>query len=309
MIIIEQTNSNPYNYGSGNAGKILGPSLPEIPDPQTNDICICDFIKCEYSEKIFCAPLNPNDYWKNDQNEFLYKRFVSSDTIDIELQKDEVKIADLNDDTYGTYFDGFASGTSEQQLYKGYLVDWLKVFNDYGAGSYKVVANLSIIGNATVSTSREFILNVYSDIAADGTVRIESYQNGNILGNQFDFTGLNWYQSLRLGGEFGNPAPIFETSEYVTSQYIRRQNKASMSREWTLNTKLISWEVVEKLVYNKLLGNEILITDYKIKAESLWRRVKVFMQEIDKPEIVNNPNRRYNIKFVDVKQIFTKRNF
>ena len=82
-----------------------------------------------------------------------------------------------------------------------------------------------------------------------------------------------------------------------------------MSREWTLNTKLISWEVVEKLVYNKLLGNEILITDYKIKAESLWRRVKVFMQEIDKPEIVNNPNRRYNIKFVDVKQIFTKRNF
>ena len=51
--------------------------------------------------------------------------------------------------------------------------------------------------------------------------------------------------------EFGNPVPIFETSEYVTSQHIRRQNKATMSREWTLNTKLISWEVVEKLVYNK----------------------------------------------------------
>ena len=309
MIIIQRANGNPYSFISGNAGKLLGKTLPSFKTQEENDICICDFIKCEYEEKVFCDALNPDDYWKNDQNEFLFKRLIPTDSISLELHKDGVKIDDLNDDTYGTFFDGFSDGTEEQQLYVGYLIDWQKVYIPFDVGKYTIVAKINVIGNFTTFESRVFNLNIYSDIAAADTVRIESYQNGNILGNDFDFTGLNWYQSLRIGGEFGNPKPVFETTEYVTSQYIRKQNKATMSREWTLNTKLLSWEVVEKLVYNKLLGNEILITDYKVKAESLWRRVKVFMKDIDKPEIVNNPNRRYNINFVDEKQIFTKRNF
>ncbi len=309
MIIIEQTNSNPYIFNSGNAGKVLGPSLPETPDPQTNDTCICDFIQCEYVEQIFASPAFPNDDWKNDKNEFLFKRFVATDTVLMELHKDGDKVDDLNNDDYGTFFDGFSSGSNEQQLYVGYLLDWLSVFNAFGAGSYTVVTTLDIIGNVTTSTSRTFRLVLYSDLEANGTVRIESTQNGNIRGNDFDFTGLDWYQSLRIPGEFGNPTPIFETTEYVTSQHKRRQNKAKMSVEWSLNTRLISWEVVQKLIYNKLLGNQILITDYQIKAESLWRRVDVFMQEVDKPEIKNNPKRRYNIKFVDVEDIYEKRNF
>ena len=309
MIIIEQTNSNPYVFGSGNTVKVLGPSLPETPDPQTNDICICDYLSCEYVEKTFVSPLSPDDFWKNDQNEFLFKRFISTDSVLMELHQNGDKVDDLNNDDYGTFFDGFVNGYPEQQLYVGYLVDWLSVYNAFGVGEYTIVTTLDIIGNITTSTSRKFNVVLYSDIAADGTVRIESTQDGNILGNDFDFTGLNWYQSIRIPGQFGNPTPTFETTEYVTSQHVRKQNKASMSREWNLNTKLISWEVVEKLIYNKLLGNSIKITDYTIKAESLWRRQKEFLQEIEKPEIKNNPNRRYNIKFVDVKQIYTKRNF
>jgi hypothetical protein len=309
MIIIEQANTLPYSYNSGNAGKVLGPSLPETPNPQTNDICICDYVQCSYSEKVFASPSNPSDFWKNDQSEFLYKRFVSVDTVTMELHLNGDKVADLNNDDYGTFFNGFGSGSPEQQLYVGYLINWLDVYNAFGAGKYKIVANLDIIGSQTTSTSREFILALYSDVLADGTVRIESYQNGNIFGNNFDFTGLNWYQSLRLPGIFGNPTPTFETTEYKTSTHKRVQNKAKMGREWTLNTKLINWEVAEVLVYNKMLGNEILITDYQIKAESIWRRVKLFMQEIEKPEVIGNPNRKYNIKFVDEKDIFTKRNF
>ncbi len=227
----------------------------------------------------------------------------------MELHLNGDKVADLNNDDYGTFFNGFGAGSPEQQLYVGYLINWLDVYNAFGAGKYTIVANLDIIGSQTTSTSREFILALYSDVLADGTVRIESYQNGNIFGNNFDFTGLNWYQSLRLPGIFGNPTPTFETTEYKTSTHKRVQNKATMGREWTLNTKLINWEVAEVLVYNKMLGNEILITDYQIKAESIWRRVKLFMQEIEKPEVIGNPNRKYNIKFVDEKDIFTKRNF
>lgn len=309
MIIIEHPNSNPYSYLSGNACKVLGKSLPNTPDPQTNDICICDYITCEYKEKVFASPSNPNDFWKNDKNEFLFKRFVSSDTVEIELQLDGVKVADLNNNTYGEFFNGFPSGNDEQQLYVGYLLDWLSVYNAFGAGKYNVVSNLNIIGNLTTFTSRDFNLCLYSDILANGTVRVETYQNGNILGNDFDFSDLNWYQSLRLPAIFGNPTPVFETTDYITSNHKRSQNKAKMSREWDLNTKLIDWEVANKLVYNKMLGNKILVTDYQIRAESIWRRIPVFMKEIDKPELRNNPKRRYNIKFVDEEDIFTKRNF
>lgn len=309
MIIIEQTNSVPYVYLSGNAGKLLGPSLPETPDPQTNDICICDFISCLYVEYIFADPNNPDDFWKNDENEFLFKRFVSVDTVAMELHKNGVKIDDLNDNTYGTFFNGFPSGSLEQQLYVGYLVDWKLVYFLFGAGTYTIVANLNIIGNATTSTSREFNLTLYDDILADGTVRVETVQNGNIFGNDFDFTDLEWYQSLRIPGDFGNPTPVFETTEYVTSQHKRVQNKAQMSREWDLETKLIPWEVADKLIYNKMLGNTILITDYRIRAESIWRRQSVFLKDLDKPKITGNPNRRYNLKFTDSEIIFTKRNF
>lgn len=309
MIIIEQSNSNPYSYTSGNAGKLLGPALPEAPDPQTNDTCICDFLQCEYVEYTFADPSNPNDYWRNDKNEFLFKRFVPVDTVSIELHKDNIKVADLNTNTYGTFFNGFASGTAEQQLYVGYLLDWELVYSAFGAGNYNVVANLNIIGVSTIYTSRSFRLILYSDILANGTVRVETTQNGNIFGNDFDFTGMEWYQSLRLPGVFGNPTPIYEATDYETSTHKKKQNKAKMSREWTLETRLINWEVAEKLIYNKMLGNEILVTDYQIKAESLWRRISVFMKDVDKPEIKNNPKRRYNIQFTDDKKIYTKRNY
>ena len=309
MIIIQQLNTVPYSFSSGNAKKELSPAIDKVPSPQTNDTCICDFFVCTYVEKIFVDPNFPNDFWKNDKNEFLFRKLVPTDTVDMELHKNGVKVADLIDNTFGIFFDGFPQGSLAQQIYKGYFVDWLSVYNVHGIGVYKIVANLNIIGNATVSESRDFNMVFYSDLLADSTVRIETVQNGNILGSEFDFSGLQWQQSLRIPAVFGNPTPTFETTEYMTSQHLRRQNKATMSREWELSTRLISWEVVSKLVYNKMLGNEILITDYKIKAESIWRRVSVFMKEIDKPEVGNIPNKRYNMKFVDSQDVFTKRNF
>lgn len=309
MIITQLPNTTPYTYQSGNACKILGPSLPEIVPQEMNDICICDYITCEYVEKIFASPAPNDEYWKNDKNEFLFKRFVSGDTVAIELYKDDIKIEDLNNNTFGTFFNGFASGTAEQQLYVGYLIDWLLVYNTHGAGDYQVKAQLNIIGVPSTFESRKFRLCVYSDEAADKTVRIESTQNGNIIGSQFDYTDLGWYQSVRIPGVFGNPTPVIEKEDYITETRLVDQIQTKMRREWTLNTRKINWQVAEKLIYNKLLANEILITDYDIKAESLWRRIGVFPQEIEKLLSAGSPDKIYNITFVDNTDKFIKRNF
>lgn len=307
MIITTLPNTTPYSYGSANACKLLGPSLPEIVTPEVVEFCICDYVQCEYVEKVF-AEIG-GEYWKNDKNEFLFKRIVPVDTVDIELYKDGVKIADLNNNTYGTFFNGFASGSSEQQLYVGYLLDWELVATLNGFGYYQVKTQLNILGNVSEVESRTFNLMGYSDQAAHETVRIESTQNGNIIGNTFDFTGLNWYQSFRVPAVFGNPTPTTEQVNYKTQNRNFRQIKSTNSREWTLKTKKLSWEVADKLIYNKMLANEILITDYNILAESAWRRIGVFPSEIDKPSISGNPNKVYNITFTDNKDIFLKRNF
>ncbi len=309
MIITQLPNTIPYSYGSGNAVKVLGTALPEIPADEINDVCICDYIQCQYIEKVFASQAPNNEYYKNDKNDFLFKRFVASDTVAIELYKDDVKIEDLNTNAFGTYFNGFASGNAEQQLYVGYLLDWELVQATHGNGYYQVKAQLNIIGVASTYESRLFNLLQYGDVEANNTVRIESYQNGNIFGSQFDFTGLNWYSSLRITGRFGNPSPVLEVENYINTNHEKRQITAKNSREWTLITGLINYEVATKLLYNKLLGNKVLITDYLIKAESIFRRVDVMVTEIDKPEIKGTPDRSYTMKFVDRQDKFRKRNF
>ena len=114
---------------------------------------------------------------------------------------------------------------------------------------------------------------------------------------------------MRIPGTFGNPSPILETDNYINTNHETRQITAKNSREWALTTGLINYEVASKILYNKLLANKVLITDYLIKAESIFRRVDVIVTEVDKPEIKGIPDRAYTMKFKDRKDIFKKRNF
>ena len=132
---------------------------------------------------------------------------------------------------------------------------------------------------------------------------------GNIIGNEFDFTDLNWYGSVRIPAVFGKPTPIYETDRYVTETRKIRQIQDKMSREWALTTKKLSWEIVSVLIYNKMLANEILITDYNIYAESVWRRISVLPKELEKRDTSGNPDKLYNITFIDSNDYFIKRNF
>lgn len=291
---------------TGNTIKQLGKSLPVVTPESISAICICNYIKCKYKEPVFAS--NTNDFWKNDKSDFLFKRLLLADTVDIYLYRGGKKVALLDNNNYGAYFDGF-TGSDQQQLYKGFLVDWKKVLQIEGVGNYEVRADLVVAGVATEFISREFELKGYSDLLANGTVRIEAYQNGNIFGGNFDYTGNNWYSSVRIPGIFGNPTPEYLDDNYISGSREKKQISATMSRKWTLATKLLPWQVAEKLVYNQMLANKILITDYNIFAESIWRRLDVRLSEISKPVFKSNPNKSYTFTMLDTKNIFEKRNY
>jgi len=294
------TNSSPFMAYEGMATKATGGAIIPLDAP---DEFNCDYVVSPYGELVFAHP--DGEWYKNDKSDFLFKKVIATDTILIELYKNDVKIEDLNDNDFGTFFNGFTL----QPLYVGYLLDWNLVYATYGVGNYQVIAQITSLSVTIEVPSRVFMLKKYTKELAHETVRIESVQNGNIFGNIFDHTGLEWYQSIRIPGVFGNPKPVYETDNYVTENHAYEQNKSKMNREFTLSIFPIPFEVVEIIIYNKCLANSILITDYNLFAEKEWKRLPVVLKDLSKPDIVKVQNKIYELQFIDKNDIFVKRNY
>lgn len=304
-ITINLPNSVPHIINSGMATKILGSVIPSPLVTPTNDICLCEFsaLECTYLETVF-AELGGQDY-KNDKNSFLFRRLVPADTVVIKLFKSDVEVAVIVDDTYGTFFDGFTA----QPLYKGFIIDWEKVLNLLGPGRYQVKADKSIVGVIDTFESQKFRLLPYSDVAANGTVVLKTIQSGNIIGSQFDYTGVNWEQQYRIRGKFGDKIPTLERDSYVTQAYVSEQIRDQITNEWTLETRLIPANISNVLIYDNLLANKFTCTDYNIFNKEVYRDIDLYPSEIETVDTGASTKSMYKIKFTDRVENTIKRNF
>jgi len=307
IIITELPNTTPYSYLSGMATKIQGEVLPEPTEQPTNDFCYCEY-ECTYVEKVFADPVS-TDYWKNDKNVFLYRKLLPSDTVTIKLFKDGVEIATIIDNTYGEYINGYpAPATAEQQLYVVFIIDWQKVLLAHGGGTYQICTELVIIGITSNQDSHKYRLCLYSDQAANGTVRIETYQNGNIIASPFDFTALNFYNSYRVPGKFTETAGKLQSDRYLNRDYKVNQIQDTMIPQFLLKTKRIDRPTGLTLTRDTVLANKVLITDYNIVNIDIFRRVEVYAESIDQPDIGKTTRAIYEIPFTDKFENIRKRN-
>ena len=289
MIILDIPNDYPFQRGTGLATKYKAPSITAPPPVVVSDFCYCK-IECEYVEDVFHS--DDSIWWKNDKSSFLFAKKKTSDTIAFELYKNKVKIADITDDTYGTMYDGF----SVKPKYKGYLIDWKKVFEANGNGRYQFKANLDILGEVSVYESQKFSLSSFSQLAANKTVRVESYQTGNIIGSQFNFTELlpdGWYQSFRIKGFFGDKRPVLEKDDFVDVEYNIEQIQDKIISEFSLRTLCLPSSIANELFYSNMLANRIYITDYNIVNHEFYNQVDVTPIE---PEEVTNQVRKTGVK-------------
>lgn len=280
-------------------------SLPEIVLIPTNDVNYCD-LECAYNEIVFGS--SDNDWWKNDKTTVPFRRYISSDTVTIELYKEGVSIATLNDNTLGVYTNGFGSGNAEQQLYEVFELDWQKVYLAHGWGNYQIVASLNIVGVASTWESVNYTLLQYTDKRANKTVRIETISNGKTNGSIFDFTGLNLYSSYRISADFIENVETLEIKKYKTSQKEWRQIQDKVIENYELRTKMLPRVVTSTLTKQISLANDIKITDYKLMAEELYRRISVYPINFEKTQLENNRKSIYNIKFTAKNENFIKRN-
>ena len=109
-------------------------------------------------KQLVLADATGIDY-QNDYNSFLFQLAISTDTLVMYLQKDNVTIATLNTSTYGTYY-ALASIVyySDQSLLTGYILEWSKVLAAHGEGNYRVKVDYTSLGVTVNYYSNNFDL-------------------------------------------------------------------------------------------------------------------------------------------------------
>lgn len=239
--------------------------------PENVLFCPCDF-RCDFEELVFAS--DANDGIENDFSDFLVKKITATDTVVIEIVRDNVILAQINNDDYGTFYDGFTT----QPLYVGWLADWTKIFQAFSGGLYNIRITTTILGEETIFTSRNFRLNTFDILSADKTVKLETVQNGHFENGEFDFTDLidgGWLTSIRLNGQFGKMQPNIEADIYQDPSYRVTQNRDQVRREYTLTANIVPESLFDRIATQDALANEIIVTAYDVLQELKYEKYPV----------------------------------
>jgi hypothetical protein len=250
-------------------GQNPNPVIPSL-SLQTSGIKDC----CNAFSLKVLADIATTDEFKNDVTGSLwwFNSFVTGATLELwkfsESANDYVFLANLNNNTYGTFYAfGFFVNDSNESFI-GYQIEWKKVLTLQGAGGYKVkcIPTLAIGGSGSLF-SNPYCLKQYTDSLANGTVKIE-YNLNHINGLSSDDTKiadygtLNWYNSLRLGGFFGFPTSTYSTEFIQYNNGERVWVKDEQEPEYVLKLRPQPAFVHDIMRTDVLQGDAILITDY-----------------------------------------------
>jgi len=284
---------------------------PFNPPFAREEVCGCDFATC-FSERVFADTEASGDFWKADKSDFLFRKQLSSDTVVFELWKRGRLVTALNNNTYGNYYASF----TDTNLQTGFVADWTSIFNAFGGGIYTVKIQYTTLGTSYTLESREFNLLPYRPELAHNTVRIESYQTGNIIGSDVDYSLVltdlpnGWYSSIRLEGRFWANGNSLEVNEYLNSNYQVTQNNNEVINEYSFETRIIPDSVNTRITQDQILANSVLITDYNLYASRPFRRKEVVPTAFSEVEqFEEKGGTKFIITFGDRKRNVKKRNF
>lgn len=272
------------------------------------DFCYCAPLQCEYREKVFALADSAAPLY-NDQTSFLFRRAIPSDTISLTLWKNGIQIASITATNAAFTLYSFAA----QPFYTGLLVKWHGVRQLHGFGySYQIKASYTIAGQPQIFESRIFDLLPYSPQAANGTVRMEVWQNGTIYAGEFDYSSLipgGWYSQYRLPGTFAGRTPELENDRYLTSRYQSEQIQSKIRHFWTLETEFLPPELSKSFTEADMLGDRIQMTGYSIFADGQYSPVDVYPDSIERRQTFNKKQSSYTVKMYERNEGYVKRRF
>ncbi len=259
-------------------------------------------VRCCYNNLTLAGGSEP---FENDIKAVLFKVFDPADTIDFFLELEGVEVAALNDNTLGTLF---PVGSFPTQLaLTGFKLEWEKVLVAHGEGNYKIrIERNLIIGNDILFTIN-YNLKTFTSELADNTIWIEWIHNGEII-DELDYTGINWFQSIRLPGFFGNKQTEFDEEVFKDSNFQTFQIRNELTFPRIVEVGPVP-SCIGDFLTNLVQANIIQITDYNLRNHDYFLQQKVVrLSEIN--ETTYNVERQavYNLTFTDRKEDHIKIN-
>ena len=239
--------------------------------------------------------------YQNDKSTFFYRRSQATDTITLKLKKDGTEVATITDNTYGTLYDFGTWTTEPQKNYKIFIIDWDDVYTAFGNGVYLINAEYVITSGGTFDiASQEFKLQEYSDYRADGTVSFSWTQNGRIRNSEFDYTGLDITQYIRLDGKFGGWEPALEKDEIIYSNYERKQVQDEIVNSYSFQSKLVDSYISKLLINDMMLADSINVTDFNLyNHRKDYINFQLRQDEVSIEEFPSSDKAVLDLKFTD----------
>lgn len=275
-------------------------SVPAVvPD---SDYCWCRYA-CKYTLPVFAGETDLT----NDKSDLRFIRYGTTDTVTMKLYKEGTEVATLDDNTYGVYSDFGSQFNSE---FKGFLINWKLVYAAFGSGEYQVITTAVWIGTTYTINSSYYQLEAWDEELADGTVRIETRQNGLIENNPIDYTSMNWYGQIRVYGEFRKGTPELVTSNYQSSDRAFKQVQDAIHNTYSLELFKMTGTERDTFINEMLLANSLTFTDYSLANDDKWKQVDVYPESIERLVTnIDRPGSHGMFRFKEKVRSTIKRNF
>jgi hypothetical protein len=217
---------------------------------------------------------------KNDKYTFKALAREDSGNITFTLQKSEVDLVTITDNTFGTLVD--AGGYATNLRLGTFIIDWGTILRTYGEGEYRMKIVTDAIGGGTTTVySDNFDLKQYENSVADGTVVFEWVQNGKILNSSIDYTGTNLVQYLRLPGNIGfetQPEIIVQEHETAPHEFLQIQDQLILKHVY--ESELLPFSVTYEVLKDMILANEITATNYNYYDHFVINQKKLKVESV-----------------------------
>lgn len=236
---------------------------------------------CCYKNIVFgnstnAGPVLTSTY-ENDLTSYLFNNYTPTNpSITMTLQSWNgsawILAGNLNDSTYGLYLP--LGSISSQRTYYGYIINWGKVLFLLGEGTYRFKLQSFNNGVSICEVGEQFDLYAWNCNQAHGTVKFETYTSGKIGDYRqdyviHDYTGMIWYNSLRVNGFFGYE----KIGEYKTvnlewgnpyhGKIQKVRDEAIQSFEFHMRQDTPQW-VHTGLMVDGMMADTLLVSDYNI---------------------------------------------
>jgi len=269
--------------------------------------CSCD--SCNSENEVFAESAVTSDL-RNDKFKFFGVALVDSGTVDFWLQKNGIDLIQITDESFGELL---PSGTFATQLRLSTLfLNFQDVLSNYGEGTYSMRIETNILGGGVTSEFvGNFNLKIYTNTRAEGTTRFSWFQNGRILDNEIDFTGLNIEQQIRFKGNIGyNNTPELVTDEHETSSHNFEQIQDQVLYNYTFESEPLSFRSSNILLKDLILGNKIIVTSYNYFNHWVLTEKEVKASTIEEvKDFIFNKCAVIKIKFAERQRNTIKRNY